>query len=335
MRRVTLPGERVVVRAPAKINLALRVGALEDDGYHDVVSVYQAVSVFEEVSATLPRDGVSGVTVSVRGTGAASTPLDSTNLAVRAAQLLAERAGVPADVALSIRKTAPVAGGMGGGSADAAAALLACDLLWGTGATRDELVEMGAELGADVPFALVGGTALGLGRGDRLTPVLGRGEFHWVLALADEGLSTPAVYREHDRLAAAGAPAEALDPDVPALLAQALRAGDAAALGPALVNDLQAAACSLRPSLQRVLDLGRDHDALGGLVSGSGPTVALLVSDRSAALELAVALTASGLASDVRRVTGPVHGARQVDPVPTSPFHPSNTPPTGPVDTIR
>lgn len=321
---MTAPGERVVVRAPAKINLALRVGALEDDGYHDVVSVYQAVSVFEEVSASLPRDGVTGVTVSVRGTGAASTPLDGSNLAVRAAHLLAERAGVPADVALSIRKSAPVAGGMAGGSADAAAALLACDLLWGTGAGRDELERMGAELGADVPFALMGGTALGVGRGDQLTPVLARGEFHWVLALADEGLSTPAVYRERDRLLAdAGEQAPALDAEVPGGLAQALRSGDAAALGAALVNDLQDAACSLRPALRRVLDLGHDHGTLGSLVSGSGPTVALLVPDRSAALELAVALTASGLTSDVRRVTGPVHGARQVDAVAPSPFHPS------------
>jgi len=311
-----------VVRAPAKINLALRVGDLDEDGYHDVVSVYQAVSLFEEVTAALPADGPSGLTVAVRGPGAAHVPLDGTNLAVRAAQLLAERAGVPAEAALSIRKAVPVAGGMAGGSADAAAALVACDLLWGTGLSREELVALGAELGADVPFALVGGTALGTGRGDRVTPVLGRGDYHWVLALAADGLSTPRVYAEHDRLRA-GLPSVDLEPQVPADLAHALRSGDAARLGTCLVNDLQDAACSLRPQLRRVLALGEDHGVLGSLVSGSGPTVALLVADSSAALELAVALTASGVASDVRRVTGPAPGARQVEPVTTSPHHPS------------
>ena len=315
-------GDRVVVRAPAKINLALRVGDLDEDGYHDVVSVYQAVSLFEEVTAALPADGGRGLAVAVRGPGAADVPLDGTNLAVRAARLLAERAGVPADAALSIRKAVPVAGGMAGGSADAAAALVACDLLWGTGLSREELVELGAELGADVPFALVGGTALGTGRGDRVTPVLGRGDYHWVLALAADGLSTPRVYAEHDRLRA-GLPAADLEPQVPADLAHALRSGDAARLGTCLVNDLQEAACSLRPQLRRVLALGEDHGVLGSLVSGSGPTVALLVADSSAALELAVALTASGVASDVRRVTGPAPGARQVEPVTTSPHHPS------------
>jgi 4-diphosphocytidyl-2-C-methyl-D-erythritol kinase len=295
------------------------------------VSVYHAVSLFEEVSASTVvdeerADAAGGVTVAVRGAGSEEVPTDRTNLAVRAAHLLAERAGVPARARLSIRKSTPVAGGMAGGSADAAAALLACDLLWGTGASREDLLGLAAELGADVPFALVGGTALGTGRGDRLTPVLARGEYHWVIALADGGLPTPAVYAEHDRLvAASGRPPAELEAAVPAELAQALRSGDPARLGGALVNDLQPAAISLRPQLRRVLDLGRDHDALGGVVSGSGPTVALLVPGSGAALELAVALTASGLATDVRRVTGPVHGARQVEAVATSPHHPSNT----------
>jgi 4-diphosphocytidyl-2-C-methyl-D-erythritol kinase len=321
---VRATGDRVVVRAPAKINLALRVGALDDDGYHDVVSVYQAVSLFEEVSAT-PGEPGAGLTVAVRGTGADGVPTDGTNLAVRAAHALAQRAGVVPQAHLAIRKTAPVAGGMAGGSADAAAALVACDLLWGTGLGREELLELGAELGSDVPFALLGGTALGTRRGDQVTSLLARGEYHWVLALADTGLSTPAVYAECDRLRAErGEDVPDVEPQVPAPLSQALRTGDAAGLGAALSNDLQEAACSLRPGLQRVLDLGADHGALGSVVSGSGPTVALLVADSSAALELAVALTASGVASDVRRVTGPVPGARQVEPVATSPHHPSH-----------
>jgi 4-diphosphocytidyl-2-C-methyl-D-erythritol kinase len=315
----------VVVRAPAKINLALRVGDLTEDGYHDVVSVFQAVSLFEEVTAS-PAEAGEGITVTVRGPGAADVPTDGTNLAVRAARLLAERTGVEPAVQLAVRKAVPVAGGMAGGSADAAAALLACDLLWGTGLSRDDLVELGAELGSDVPFALVGGTALGTGRGDRVTSLLARGEYHWVLALAAQGLSTPAVYAECDRLRAAGAaPVPEVEPQVPAPLAQALRTGDAVRLGQSLVNDLQDAACSLRPELHRVLALARDHEVLGAMVSGSGPTVALLVPGTAEALELAVALTASGVASDVRRVTGPVPGARHVEPVVTSPHHPSHS----------
>ncbi|SDQ67523.1 4-(cytidine 5'-diphospho)-2-C-methyl-D-erythritol kinase [Quadrisphaera sp. DSM 44207] len=318
-------GDRVVVRAPAKINLALRVGPLREDGYHELVSVFQAVSLFEEVSARLPEDD-EGVSVVVRGPGAAEVPTDASNLAVRAALLLAERTGAAPRARLAVRKTVPVGGGMAGGSADAAAALLACDLLWGTGLHREELAELGAELGSDVPFALVGGTALGTGRGERLSPVLGRGEYHWVLALSPDGLSTPQVYAELDRLRAAGeAPVPELEPDVPQELGQALRSGDPARVGAALVNDLQEAACSLRPGLRRALALGEDHGALGGLVSGSGPTVAFLVPDSDAALELAVALTASGVASDVRRVTGPVPGARSVEPVATSPHHPSHS----------
>lgn len=318
-------GHSVVVRAPAKINLVLRVGDLAEDGYHDVVSVYQAVSLLEEVTASAPQDD-EGVSVTVRGTGADEVPTDGSNLAVRAALLLAERTGVEPAVQLAIRKAAPVAGGMAGGSADAAAALVACDLLWGTGLGREDLLELGAELGSDVPFALVGGTALGTGRGDRVTSLLARGEYHWVLALATGGLSTPSVYAECDRLrAVAGRPVPDVEPQVPADLAQALRTGDAPGLGEALANDLQDAACSLRPELRRVLDLGRDHGVLGGVVSGSGPTVALLVAGSSEALELAVALTASGVASDVRRVTGPVPGARHVEPVATSPHHPSRT----------
>lgn len=302
------PVAQVSVRAPAKVNLALRVGPAGRRGYHDLATVFHAVSLFEDVVAE-PADGVS---VEVTGTGAFRVPLGDDNIAVRAATLLADRTGVEPGVRLRITKEVPVAGGMAGGSADAAATLVACDALWQTGLSRDELRALGAELGSDVPFALLGGTALGRGRGDQLTPALARGEYHWVLALSEDGLPTPAVYAECDRLRAGRVVPE---PRVPDEMMQALRSGDAAALGRSLVNDLQPAACSLMPAVERTLAVGADYGALGGVVSGSGPTVAFLVRDSEHALDVAVALTASGAADAVQRVHGPVPGARQVEPV--------------------
>lgn len=296
----------VSVRAPAKVNLFLRCGDVRDDGYHELTTVFQALSLYDDVLAA-PGEGVS---VTVRGEGARAVPTDDDNLAVRAARLLAQRAGVAADVHLTIDKGIPVAGGMAGGSADAAAALVACDALWGTHADRETLHGLAAELGSDVPFGLVGGTALGTGRGEQLAPVLASGEYHWVLALADGGLSTPEVFRELDRLRAAGdePPAGSVD----AVLA-AVRAGDAVALGASLSNDLQAAALRLRPDLRRTLDAGRELGAVGAIVSGSGPTVALLVRSASDAVEVAAALAGAGVCRTVRRAHGPVVGARLRD----------------------
>ncbi|MHB1164219.1 MAG: 4-(cytidine 5'-diphospho)-2-C-methyl-D-erythritol kinase [Candidatus Nanopelagicales bacterium] len=296
----------VTVRVPAKVNLQLSVGAVRDDGYHELATVFQAVSLTDEVVA---RPGAGGVRLSMTGEGHGTLPLDGRNLAVRAATLLAERAGVAADVDLAIAKAIPVAGGMAGGSADAAAALVACDALWRLATPREDLVELAAELGSDVPFLLQGGTAIGTGRGERLTSVLCRGEFHWVFALADGGLCAPAVYGECDRLRGDRA---VPDPYVSDMLMQAVRAGDPVLLGKALHNDLQPAALSLQPALQQVLDVGEDFGALGGLVSGSGPTVALLARDAEHGLDLAVALSSSGTCRSVRRATGPVPGARVV-----------------------
>lgn len=299
---------QVAARAPAKINLALAVGAVRPDGYHDLATVFHAVSLYEDVLAE-PGDGLEVV---VRGEYADGVPTGPDNLALRAAALLAERTGVDPAVRLTVTKTVPVAAGLAGGSADAAATLVACDALWQTGLSRDALVELGGELGADVPFCLVGGTALGTDRGDRLTPALARGEYHWVLALSPARLSTAEVYAECDRLRAGRALPE---PRVPAGMMQALRSGDAQALGAALSNDLQPAAVNLLPDLERVLEVGSDYGALGGVVSGSGPTVAFLVRDAEHALDLSVALTASGVVRSVRRVRGPVSGARVVEPV--------------------
>jgi 4-diphosphocytidyl-2-C-methyl-D-erythritol kinase len=303
---VTAPGE-VFVRVPAKINLALHVGPLRRDGYHELATVFHAVSLYDDVSAR-PADGI---TIEVTG-AAGGVPVGAQNLAVRAARLLAEHTGVPDGVHLRVTKRIPVAGGLAGGSADAAAALVACDALWRTGLAREELREVAAGLGSDVPFLLLGGTAVGTGRGERLTPALARGEYHWVLACSSDGLSTPAVYAECDRLRAARVVAA---PRVAAETMQALRTGDPEALGRCLTNDLQPAATALRPDLARTMAVGLAEGALGAVVSGSGPTVVFLVRDSEAALDLSVALSASGTASRVDRVTGPVPGARLVEPV--------------------
>jgi 4-diphosphocytidyl-2-C-methyl-D-erythritol kinase len=300
------PPSRVVVRVPAKINLCLCVGPLRDDGYHDLQTVFSAVALFDEVEVA----AAERLTVAVSGEGAAEVPTDTGNLAARAVELLARATGAPSEVAVTLRKGIPVAGGMAGGSADGAAALLACDALWGTGLTRDELSGLAARLGSDVPFALHGGTALGTGRGERLTPVLDAGSWHWVLALAEGGLSTPAVYGELDRRRATGPVTVASEPG-PVL--QAVRSGDPRQLGAALSNDLQPAALALRPGLRRVLDAGLELGALGGLVSGSGPSVAFLAADADAAAGLAAALAGQGVCRTVRCATGPALGARVVE----------------------
>ncbi|HSP74983.1 MAG TPA: 4-(cytidine 5'-diphospho)-2-C-methyl-D-erythritol kinase [Cryobacterium sp.] len=298
----------VHARAPGKINVFLKVGAVLEDGYHEIATAYQAVSLFEDVRAWPADDFSVEFTGSIDASGLA---VDGSNLAIKAARALARRAGYRGGVRLSIAKNVPIAGGMGGGSADAAATLLACDTLWGTDATRDDLIEIAATLGADVPFAFTGGTAIGTGRGDQLSPALAKGQFHWVLALAEFGLSTPGVYNELDRHRERHAqdifPAQIL-PTVDANVLQALRAGDPRMLAEALHNDLQAPALHLAPGLGKVLELGEANGALAGLLSGSGPTVAFLVADADSALELQVALSASRLR--VVRATGPVHGAR-------------------------
>ena len=296
----------VTVRVPAKVNLQLVVGAERRDEFHDLATVYQAVSVFDDVTA-LPGDHL---TVSVEGEGAEIVPTDDSNLVLVAARALAEHLGIEPHAHLHVHKAIPVAAGMAGGSADAAGALVALDRLWDARLERDDLVELAAGIGSDVPFALVGHTAMGLGRGEKLTPVLARGHFHWVFAFAEAGLSTPDVYAELDRLRAASVLPE---PRVSDDLMSALRAGNAVALGAALDNDLQRAAVSLRPGLAMTLDVGDEYGALGAVVSGSGPTCAFLARDDEHALDLAVALTASGTCRTVTSAVGPVGGARVVD----------------------
>jgi 4-diphosphocytidyl-2-C-methyl-D-erythritol kinase len=299
----------VVVRVPGKVNLQLSVGPLEADGFHEVTTVFQAISIYDDVTVRFAEPG-SGITLQVSGPTAQGVPTDSSNLAYRAAQLMIDRHDLDSDIAIHIKKEIPVAGGMAGGSADAAAVIVAFDALYELGLSRDGMEKIGAELGSDVPFAITGGIAIGRGRGDQLTPVLARGSYNWVLAMSSQGLSTPAVYGECDRLRTG---LDIARPQVGDSILQALRAGDAITLGRSLANDLQSAACSLRPALRLVLDVGIDYGALGAIVSGSGPTVAFLVQDEERALDLTLALSASGVVAGVIRASGPTHGARVIE----------------------
>ncbi|MFJ4952844.1 4-(cytidine 5'-diphospho)-2-C-methyl-D-erythritol kinase [Streptomyces sp. NPDC088760] len=295
----------VMVRVPAKVNVQLAVGAARADGFHDLANVFLAVGLYDEVTVT-PADELR---ITCEGPDAGQVPLDRTNLAARAAIALAGRRGIEPNVHLHIAKDIPVAGGMAGGSADGAGALLACDRLWGTGASRAELLAICAELGSDVPFSLVGGAALGVGRGEQLTALEVGGTFHWVFAMAERGLSTPAVFREFDRMAEGR---QVPEPVASAELVEALAKGDAEALAAAVSNDLQPAALSLFPELADTLESGRGAGALAALVSGSGPTTAFLARDAEAAEKVAEVLRASGTCRTVRTAVGPVAGATVV-----------------------
>lgn len=299
----------VVARVPAKVNLQLSVGSLGSDGFHEVTTVFQAISLFDDVTvATAPVS--EGIKISISGQTSSGVPTDNSNLAVKAAELMMKNYDLPTDLIIKLKKEIPVAGGMAGGSADAAGVIIGLDSLFELGLSRDEMEIVGSKIGSDVPFSICGGVAIGTGRGDQITPALAKGSYNWVLALSGQGLSTPSVYQECDRLR------EGLSISSPAVseqLMQALRAGDAKALGKSLTNELQSAACSLRPALRLVLDVGVDYGALGGIVSGSGPTVAFLVSDDDHAMDLTVALSASGVVSSVVRATGPAHGARIIE----------------------
>jgi 4-diphosphocytidyl-2-C-methyl-D-erythritol kinase len=304
----------VAARAPAKVNVHLAVGPLRPDGFHELRTVYLAVSLFDTVTVR-PGDGLA-LTVSGEGTGAARgadlVPADRRNLVWRAAELLAASSGVPADATIEIAKSIPAAAGLAGGSADAAAALVALDALWGTRASREDLVGLAAKLGSDVPFSLLGGVALGAGRGEQVTPVLARTRWNWVLGIAGEGLSTPAVYGELDRLRAAGRVPAGEDLAAAEPVIAALRSGPPDALASSLVNDLQAPALALRPELGRALRTATDAGALAALVSGSGPTVAALAADERDAVRLTAELAGAGVFRTVRAVHGPVPGARLV-----------------------
>lgn len=320
----------VTARAPGKINVFLHVGDRMDDGYHELVTVFQALNMFEEVTLRTCFNRTDTVVRNVSGNdkypgrspvhavtlkgrfGSTAIPLDHSNLAVSAINRLAARTGVHVPVAVEIEKNVPVAGGMGGGSADAAAALVAYAMLTDLD-DPDLLRTVGAELGADVPFALRGGCAVGTGRGDELSPILSSGEFTWVLATSVDELSTPVVYRALDDLRDAGEATPAGDvQEQLALVLQAVGSGDAHALAQVVHNDMEPAAFGLLPAVAEVVTTGRQAGALAALMSGSGPTVGFLVEDATHALDLTVLLEASESVKHVVRVTGPACGAHIV-----------------------
>ena len=300
-----VPTGSVTVRVPGKVNLFLAVGDTRADGYHELTTVFHAVSLFDEITVRT----ADVMSLDITGEGSESLPVDERNLAWQAAELLAEHVGRTPDVAITIDKSIPVAGGMAGGSADAAAVLVAVNHLWEVGVPRRDLHALAAELGSDVPFALHGGTALGTGRGEELATVLARNTFHWVLAFGAEGLSTPKVFAEIDRLRENGEPPRLGDTEP---LLAALATGDPAQLAPLLGNELQAAAISLDPRLRRTLRAGMDAGALAGIVSGSGPTCAFLCTSAGAAVDVGTELAGAGVCRTVRVASGPVQGARVV-----------------------
>jgi 4-diphosphocytidyl-2-C-methyl-D-erythritol kinase len=300
-----VPTGSVTVRVPGKVNLYLAVGDRREDGYHELTTVFQAVSLLDEVTVR----NADVLSLEVVGEGADKLPTDEGNLAWRAAELMAEHVGRSPDVSIMIDKSIPVAGGMGGGSADAAAVLVAMNSLWELNVPRRDLRMLAAKLGSDVPFALHGGTALGTGRGEELATVLSRNIFHWVLAFADGELLTPAVFAELDRLRAAGDPPRL---PAPGPVLAALAAGDAEQLAPLLGNEMQAAAVSLKPGLRRTLRAGLAAGALAGIVSGSGPTCAFLCASAASALDVGTEVSGVGVCRTVRVASGPVVGARVV-----------------------
>lgn len=307
-----VPTGSVTVRVPGKVNLYLEVGDRRDDGYHELTTVFHAVSLLDEITVR----NADVLSLELAGEGADLLPTDERNLAWRAAELLAEHVGRAPDVAITVEKSIPVAGGMAGGSANAAAVLVAMNALWELGVPRRDLHVLAAQLGSDVPFALHGGTALGTGRGEELATVLARNTFHWVLAFAKGGLSTPSVFAEIDRLRETerDAPPSLDDPEP---LLAALASGNPAELAPLLGNDLQAAALSLDPELRRTLRAGTEAGALAGIVSGSGPTCAFLCSSASSAVDVATEMAGAGVCRTVRVASGPVQGARVV-PAPSA-----------------
>lgn len=297
--------DRVTVRAPAKVNLHLGVGPVRDDGFHPLETIYQAIGLYDDVTVSDSPEWIVEVE-STTGIDVSEVPVDDSNLVVRAGKLLqAHHDLVESGARIEIAKGIPVAGGLAGGSADAAATLIALDRLWALDTSDDDLLSIAAQLGSDVPFALIGGTALGTGRGEVVDPVPDEGSYWWVVIPQGEGLSTPKVYAEFDRVP----PTEAA-PDIAGLMA-ALGAGRTADVGRTLWNDLQAPALRLRPDLTDLLDLLGRTEAVGRLLSGSGPTVLALADDGDQARRIIEELAASGVEGALA-APGPVAGAHVV-----------------------
>ncbi len=294
--------ETFVVRVPAKVNLALHVGGLREDGFHPLETVFQAVSLWDEVTFTPIDHAVLEITMT--GQGAEALPIDHTNLVHRAASLLADRYGPhPVGVRIDVVKDIPIAGGMAGGSADGAATLLGLNQFYGLGLSINELLEYAGELGSDMAFSLLGGTAIGVNRGEQLTPIEAPARFHWVFVMSTVGLSTPSVFREFDL----NEPPRHIHLN-PAMI-QALKQGDIDGVVQHFRNDLQPVAFKLRPELAELYRQGLDAGALAAIVSGSGPTMAFLARDHTHAAALAERLSGLDSVAGVRLAYGPVRGA--------------------------
>ena len=289
---------QVSASAPGKINIFFKVGALKSDGYHDVLSVYQALDIREAVKVADSSRWRVSVSGALSEEQIAAVPTGEDNLVVRAAKSIGQLANLTrvSELSFEITKNVPVAGGMGGGSADAAAAMLAVDELWDTQVDGEALMKAAAELGADIPFALLGGTAIGIGRGDKLDPIDDVQKLHWVLVPMDAGLSTPRVYAKLDEMRAAKGqdPTLVPVPEVPYELIDALVHGDAREVAKHLHNDLQDAAVALMPELSITMHAGLAAGALAAMVSGSGPTIAMLAESEEAAESIANHLAFEG-----------------------------------------
>lgn len=298
--------ESITVRAAAKINLQLGVGPIRPDGFHPLATIYQAIGLYDDVTVESADDW--SLTVSADHTlDVSGVPTDASNIAWKAALALATHHGVDRAARILIDKTIPVAGGLAGGSANAAATLVAIDRLWNLNTSDEDLLRIAATLGSDVPFALIGGTAIGTGRGEVVEPVVDSGSWWWVVAESEVGLSTPRVYAEFDTLIS-----DAVDPVIDPDLLAALGSGDIEALASCLSNDLQTPALHLRPDLREVLDVGDGHGAMRSLISGSGPTCLFLCADHASALSVREGLRAEGI-ERVQVAPGPVAGAHVVD----------------------
>jgi len=283
-----LPDSSVIARAPGKINLVLRVGRRRADGYHDLLTCFQAVDVWETVALS-PADEFS---IAVSGdVNLGEIPLDGNNLAMKAVAAVARATGRTDAVAILIDKKVPVGGGMGGGSADAAATLIAINELWHTGLSQVELLTIAAELGSDVSFLLEGGTAIGRGRGEILEPIKSLA-FSWVIVPSMEHLATPGVYGRLDELRA---DVDVVLPEsLPDAFLDALYRGDPEALAPHLINDMAQASLDLEPELEATLEKGLQCGALAVMVSGSGPTSAMLARDDAHANAIQASLRDQG-----------------------------------------
>ncbi|MGN6250339.1 MAG: 4-(cytidine 5'-diphospho)-2-C-methyl-D-erythritol kinase [Marmoricola sp.] len=306
----TVPGPvtigAVTVRAAAKVNLCLGVGPVRADGFHPLATVYQAIGMYDDVTLA-PADAWQLQVRAHERIDVSEVPLDQSNIALRAGRLLAAHHELDRSALIVIDKGIPVAGGLAGGSADAAATLLGLDRMWALHTPDDELLALAAQLGSDVPFALVGGTARGDGRGEIVERVADGGSWWWVVVESDVGLSTARVYGEYDRLRP-----DAPQPVVPELLLKALAAGEPGALAACLANDLHAPALHLRPDLAAVLEQGERAGALRGIVSGSGPTCVFLCADHDTAHAVRHALEESGH-TRVQVANGAVAGAHVVE----------------------